>query len=1329
MIIENNTAAEYGGGVFVRHGYTGTRNFSMDKCIIRNNSAVDGVGVYVANRVLSVFTNCLFYGNNNSDEGAALCIYDSDVTMTATLTMVNCTVADNVANGGGTDVGGVDVKGAASAKIYNSVFRSNTFRDIDNGLGANPTVGNTIYQSVGTITNAGGNLPGSNPLFVNSGSGDYRIQTGSPAINAGAAVIAGVTVPTTDLVSTSRSGNPDMGAYEQPALYPNVVNACSTDPCTPSVSVAITNVTCMNGTNGALNATITGGNCGAGDTYSWTNALGTVVSTSSSVTNLSAGTYTLTITTAVGVFVYGPYTVTQPSVTLSISGLPSSICVNANAVNISGNMAPSGVFSGTGISNAVNGTAQFNPATAGVGGPYSISYSYVYNTVCTTSISQNITVLAAPNAEAGNDVVNICSGASVQLGGSPSGSGGTGALTYAWTPSSGLSATSVSNPNANPAASQTYLLTVTDVNNCSDTDSIRVIVNPNPIADAGNVSYSICNGNSVNIGGSPTGSGGTGALTYSWSPSSGLSSSLIANPSASPTSNTTYTVTVTDSKGCTASDATLVNVNALPTLNTSGQLITQTTCNSSNGSISGLVASGAPVLSYQWISNGNVVGTSIDLTNIPSGSYSLTVTDGNGCSDNFGPFALSDLGGPVIDISGIVLQSDTCGHSAGAISGISVSGGSGMYTYSWTTNSGAVGNTLDLSDLPADDYTLQVIDASGCTSASGPFTVQEVAGPVIDASSVQLVSDTCGNLTGAFNGIQINGGTAPVLIEWSDGVAVVSTSTNPTNLPAGNYFITVTDARGCTDGDGPFTINALNAPQLDESSASASSEHCNLSDGSINGFQVSGGTGSISFNWYDGTTLIGTTQNLSGISAGNYTLVITDDAGCSDTSSLVTVPFVGGPQLDESNAISTDEICGNAAASVTGVQVVGGTNPLNFSWYSNGNLVSTSIDLTDQPGGDYQLIVSDAFGCVDSSSVFNLNSSAGLSLDASAISVSGETCSSQNGSIVGVLIVNGNNPVIAGWYLNSSLISNSIDLTNATAGNYTLIVSDANACADTLDVTVPDLAGPSIDLNLSTVTPESCDLNNGSVSGVTVNGGSGSISVMWMDSSLNVISNQLDISSLAAGNYYLTVSDTNLCSDSVMVVIDNLNGGTVLAVDDYANGNQDQLLDIFVAGNDNGDASSVAVIVNPNHGTINSVANGLVAYMPNSGYYGTDTLQYVICDAFCNNRCDTAFVYITIQQEIPIDIPNGFTPNGDGFNDYFVIVGLFQYPNNKIAIYNRWGELVYKAEPYQNNWDGKSIDNTRKIGGDQVVDGTYFFILDLGDGSAAINGFVEIKSK
>src|SRR6185436_6886566 len=164
-------------------------------------------------------------------------------------------------------------------------------------------------------------------------------------------------------------------------------------------------------------------------------------------------------------------------------------------------------------------------------------------------------------AAAGSDQA-FCAGDSVTIGGTPVASMGMTAYTYSWSPSTALSSTSVANPKANPSSNTNYIITVTDLSGCSMQDTIKVTYLARPTASAGS-DKSLCDGSTVSIGGSPTASGGTSPYTYSWSPSTALSSSTAANPNATPHSSTSYIVTVTDANGCTKKDTVVVNNNTI----------------------------------------------------------------------------------------------------------------------------------------------------------------------------------------------------------------------------------------------------------------------------------------------------------------------------------------------------------------------------------------------------------------------------------------------------------------------------------------------------------------------------------------------------------------------------------------------------------------------------------------------------------------------------------------------------------------------------------------------------------------------------------------------
>lgn len=164
-----------------------------------------------------------------------------------------------------------------------------------------------------------------------------------------------------------------------------------------------------------------------------------------------------------------------------------------------------------------------------------------------------------PTANAGS-AATVCAGGSTTLGGSPAAIGGAGPYSFAWSPTAGLDDATLANPLATPASTQTYTLTVTDANGCTATSSVTVTVNSPPVADAG-ADTTICLSDSVVLGGAPTASG-TGPFSYVWSPAADLDDPSAANPAATPSGATVYSVTVTDANGCTASSTVSVGTAA-----------------------------------------------------------------------------------------------------------------------------------------------------------------------------------------------------------------------------------------------------------------------------------------------------------------------------------------------------------------------------------------------------------------------------------------------------------------------------------------------------------------------------------------------------------------------------------------------------------------------------------------------------------------------------------------------------------------------------------------------------------------------------------------------
>jgi hypothetical protein len=232
-------------------------------------------------------------------------------------------------------------------------------------------------------------------------------------------------------------------------------------------------------------------------------------------------------------------------------------------------------------------------------------------------------------ANAGTDQA-ICTSDSVSIGASPTAVMGTGTYTYAWTPTTALSSSTTSNPKASPSSTTNYVITVTDVIGCSVKDTITVTYHARPTASAGS-DQSYCTGDSATIGGSPTASGGSSPYTYSWSPSTGLSSSMAANPKTSPASTTSYIVTVTDNYGCAKQDTVAVTNNTVTYTWTGATSTAWSTA--SNWSPSGVPGSCDNVIIVTGSNNVSVnANTSVRMFTINSGvltissSYILSIT-------------------------------------------------------------------------------------------------------------------------------------------------------------------------------------------------------------------------------------------------------------------------------------------------------------------------------------------------------------------------------------------------------------------------------------------------------------------------------------------------------------------------------------------------------------------------------------------------------------------------------------------------------------------------------------------------------------------------------
>ena len=447
-----------------------------------------------------------------------------------------------------------------------------------------------------------------------------------------------------------------------------------------------------------------------------------------------------------------------------------------------------------------------------------------------------------------------------------SATGGIAPYTYTWSPGS------MSGATQNSLGEGTYTISIQDANGCLDSGTV-VIGEPNELIASATTTMATCG----NSDGTATGSasGGTGSLTYAWTPSggTGLTATGLAPGS--------YTFTVTDQNNCSANTTITITTAGGPTLSLDNS--SDPSCfGGTDGSATVSATGGSPSYSYNWMP-GSLSGSS--QSTLSSGTYTVTVTDQSGCSDVI-TLTLNEPAEISLDTTNLIPAN--CGTSDGSASVIA-GGGTGSYSYLWSPQGGT---SSTANNIPGGAYVVTVTDQNNCT-ADISFTLPTIGGPMVSILSSTNVS--CYSLSDGEANALATGGTTPYTYVWSPSGA---TGANATGLNAGVHTLTVTDAGGCV---GTVSVSISEPSEIDVVSV-VTDENCGLSDGAIS-LTVSGGSPGYSYLWSPGQE---TTSAITGITNGNYNVQITDNNGCivSDNfivSSIGTIPINAIPEVSTIN--------------------------------------------------------------------------------------------------------------------------------------------------------------------------------------------------------------------------------------------------------------------------------------------------------------------------------------------------------------------------------------------------------------------------------------------
>lgn len=836
-----------------------------------------------------------------------------------------------------------------------------------------------------------------------------------------------------------------------------------TSPGALTASASSTPTLCNGGNDGTATAIVNGGT--AGYTYSWfpSGASG------GTAAGLSPGNYTVTVTDANGCTTTASATVGQPAaMNLSTNSTPAQ-CGSSNgsaSVNASGGSAPYNY-----LWNPSGATTQ--NATGLSAGAYSVVVTDANG--CTQSDVANVGNIGGPTVSASTVQQVSCNGGS-DGSATVSVSSGNAPFAYTWAPAGGTLATATGLPAGS------YSVTVMDANGCISTDNVT-ITEPSPVQAQASATAALCRSTATGAV-SAQAAGGTGPYTYLWMPGS------IAGASASNLNAGTYTVTVSDQNGCTSTATASVTQPTAVTASTSTQA---TQCNgSADGSATVSANGGTPGYTYSWFPTGGNNSTTIG---VAAGTYTVTVTDDNGCSIT----STAVVGQPAAINVSTSSTPASCGSANGSATA-SVSGGAGSYSYAWSPG-GATG--ANASGLVAGSYTVIVTDANGCTQTANA-SVSNIGGPTIATAVVQQVSCFGGNDGSAT--VNVSTGTAPFSFAWSPAGGSGATATG---LSAGNFSVTVTDANGCISND-QVTITEPTALALQTTTQPT------LCFGSPSGSAdvvVAGGTGPYSYAWAPGGASSASAINLS---AGNYTVTITDANGCTAGASAT----VAQPVALAANATATATDCNGGSDGTASVSVSGGTAGYSYAWFPSGSSGSTATGLS---AGNYTVTVTDANGCTTSATA-TVTQPVAIQLTTSSTP---SACSASNGSAT-VNVNGGSAPYTYSWSSGGSVNATA---NNLPAGSYTVIVTDANGCTNSASAVVANQGGPTV--SLAATSNVSCNGASDGSASINVNGGTGPFTYQWSPYG----GNSTSASGLGGGNYVVSVTDANGCLNFVNVSI------------------------------------------------------------------------------------------------------------------------------------------------------------------------------------------------
>jgi len=672
--------------------------------------------------------------------------------------------------------------------------------------------------------------------------------------------------------------------------------------------------------------------------------------------------------------------------------------------------------------------------------------------------------------------------------------------------------------------------------------------------------------------------------------------------------------------------------------------VVNATCGNTNDGSINVIPQGISPYTYQW-SNGATTST---INNLAPGIYTVTVTDAVLCTKE----VTVAVGGPPPIVLNETIVNNQCTTNDGSIT-LAPTGGNGTsYSYQWSN--GLTGSSI--GSLAGGTYTVTVTDSLNCT-ATQSFTISTFIPITLSTSSTPA---NCGVADGTAS-VTASGGNGTYTYDWQPQGGTGATATN---LPGGTYTVTVTDGDGCTatetvtvQSSGTFTLTANFVPLGCDPQGTTSAT-----------VTVNGGTSPFTYSW---SPAGGNQATGTGLTAGTYTVLVTDANNCVDSVS-VTIPPVIPITL---STTSTPVQCNQPNSGTATATASGGNPPLTYLW-SDG---STGASLSGLAGGNYTVTITDASGCTVTETV-----TVNVIPDVFAAAGSDQTVCSGDAVNLNGSGSAGTTPYTYNWSNGSGSQSQTINPT--VTNTYTLTVTDANGCTATSSVTITVIDYPVVTVSSNT------DICYGSSTTLQAGGGA---TYSW--SPADGLSDAGIANPVASPNttttYTVTVSNAQ-CSATGTVTVNVAAQIGAGFVPDTTQGQAPLNVEFS-----NSTASATTYFWDFGDGSTSTDVNPTHIY--------TDAGSYTVLMIATNSLgcADTArFEFIVVENKSSLIIPNVFTPNGDQFGETFTFQeeGIVSI---NVLIFNRWGREVYSWSGTGKGWDGKSTD------GKELPEGVYLYIV------------------